>query len=105
MRRGALDTASRGPSGGPTLLLAALLLGAQLLLAVHSVDHLDSGSGASCEVCLVGQHLDHGLAAGPAAPPLLPNEPPGPSDLIAAPAAHPTPAPRQRGPPRQPRIV
>ena len=47
------------------LLLAAVILCAQVTASAHVLDHLDFGE--QCTVCLVGQQLDHGnsASAGP----------------------------------------
>ena len=55
------------------LLLSALLLLAQLLLAAHHADLDTHAQDSQCDVCLVGHGLNHastpgGLALSPASP-------------------------------------
>jgi hypothetical protein len=87
------------------LLLAALLLGAQLLLAVHALDHLDAANGDRCDICLVGHNLGHGHSVSNALPPVITASQavaPAPAAILAE---RPAPSPCQRGPPHSLRIV
>jgi len=87
------------------LLLAALLLAAQLLLPVHALEHLDADDADSCDICLVGHNLGHGHGVASMPPPVVHT----PQVVAAAPTvtltAQPAPTPCQRGPPRALRIV
>lgn len=86
-------------------LLVAVLLVAQLLLSVHTLEHLDDAPGTSCDICLVGHGLGHAptvqhLSLATAGPP--PRHPV--SDTISGPSRA-TPTPCQRGPPARLRFA
>jgi len=87
------------------LLLAALLLAAQLLLPVHALDHLDADDADSCDICLVGHNLGHGHSVASMLLPVVhasQAEAPAPTATLTE---QPAPSPCQRGPPRTLRIV
>lgn len=58
----AATSARRGPWW---LVMAVLLVLAQALLLHHQVEHLGSGAGAQCLVCISGGSLDHAATASP----------------------------------------
>lgn len=99
-------TAPRNQTIWQCLLLALLLLGAQTLLSVHALDHLDANAPDSCDICLVGSNLNHthSATATLSAPAIQPSH----CRLVpsATPLLHqPAPTPCQRGPPPTLRIV
>ena len=54
------------------LLAACALLCAQVLLAIHQVEHLGHVDESSCEICLAGNALGSSLASSPSAFPFVP---------------------------------
>jgi len=52
-----------GSRRGALLLCALLMLISQLFFQLHSIDHLSDTDHESCEICLAGGALDHGLAS------------------------------------------
>jgi len=99
-------TTLRNSTTWQRLLLAVLLLGAQALLSVHALSHLDADATDSCDICLVGSSLSHAHSATAAVQPSVVSAShcsvaPSAAPLLQAPA----PSPCQRGPPRRPRII
>lgn len=88
------------------LLLAVLLLGAQTLLSIHALDHLDAASSDSCEICLIGSSLGHAHSATASVKPPVVSVSHCTVVHTATPLPQqPAPTPCQRGPPRPLRIV
>ncbi len=86
------------------LLLACLLLGAQLAGAAHALEHLheEADHPPACEWCLAFANVQHGAASTSVAPlPAFDCAQPAVSPAHAAALAH-TPAYRSRAPPRLP---
>lgn len=86
------------------LLLACLLLWAQLAGAVHALEHLheDAGEPPACEWCLAFANVQHGASSTTAVPlPALVCERPAASSAPTALFAF-APVYRSRAPPRLP---